>query len=76
LIVLLVVSFSISAQNVGIGTTTPTLGRLQVHGDVGRTAAIFGSNTYNLFSTIGAGISVKKRTQKKYRNKREQKMAI
>ena len=32
------------AQNVGIGTTTPTRARLELNGGVGRTAAIFGGD--------------------------------
>ena len=40
------------AQNVGVGTTTPTLGRFQVSGAVGLTSAIFGGE--------GAGISLQR----------------
>ncbi len=38
------------SQNIGIGTSTPTLGRLQVNGSIGKTVAIFGGD--------GAGISL------------------
>ncbi len=40
------------AQNVGIGTTTPTLGKLKIKGaaDTGTTVAAFG--------TDGAGLSI------------------
>ena len=40
------------AQNIGIGTATPTRARLELHGGVGRTAGIFGGE--------GIGISLQK----------------
>jgi hypothetical protein len=35
----------LKAQNVGIGTSNPTRAKLEVHGSVGATAAIFGGDT-------------------------------
>ncbi|MES2648927.1 MAG: tail fiber domain-containing protein [Bacteroidota bacterium] len=51
---LIVLFFSTSSfsQNVGIGVVNPTLGRLQVNGSNGRTAAIFGGD--------GVGISLQR----------------
>ena len=43
---------SLCSQNVGIGTTTPTKGKLEVYGAVGVTSAIFGGD--------GAGISLQR----------------
>ena len=43
-------STALVAQNVGIGTTTPTLGKLVVNGKVGATVAVFDDN--------GTGISL------------------
>lgn len=54
--ILIIISFlliqSIYSQNVGIGTTTPTKGKLEVYGAVGVTSAIFGGD--------GAGISLQR----------------
>jgi hypothetical protein len=46
------IAYSTNAQNIGIGTVTPTRARLELHGGVGRTAAIFGGE--------GPGISIQK----------------
>ena len=43
---------SLHAQNVGIGTTNPTKGKLEVFG------ASTGGNTSAIFGTDGAGISL------------------
>jgi hypothetical protein len=45
LIAILLYSSTINAQNIGIGTKTPTRARLEVHGSVGNTSAIFGGDT-------------------------------
>jgi hypothetical protein len=37
-----------AAQNVGIGTSTPTQARLQVHGSVGAAVAIFGADKFGV----------------------------
>ena len=37
--------FTAFSQNVGIGTTTPTRAKLEVHGSVGNTSAIFGGES-------------------------------
>jgi hypothetical protein len=42
---LLVYTKTLMAQNVGIGTSNPTRAKLEVHGSVGATAAIFGGDT-------------------------------
>ena len=46
LIILVLLSYNLNAQNVGIGTTTPTRGKLEVFGvaGAGATSAIFGSD--------------------------------
>jgi len=41
-----------AAQNIGIGTTNPTRAKLELHGGVGRTTAIFGGE--------GVGVSIQK----------------
>lgn len=44
-LLLLVAAHTLTAQNVGIGTTAPTKGRLVVNGTVGAVSALFGDNT-------------------------------
>jgi Chaperone of endosialidase len=44
-IALFVLCSAVGAQNVGIGTTTPSRAKLEVHGSVGGTAALFGGET-------------------------------
>jgi hypothetical protein len=36
--------FSVFAQNVGIGTSSPTLAKLQINGSVGASVAMFGAD--------------------------------
>lgn len=47
-----IVTSTLFSQNVGIGTTAPTKGKLEVYGAVGATSAIFGGD--------GAGISLQR----------------
>jgi hypothetical protein len=54
LVAILFATKSLNAQNVGIGTTTPTLGKLEIKGAAGT------GTTVAAFGTDGAGLSIQK----------------
>jgi hypothetical protein len=54
---LLFVGYQTTAQNVGIGTATPTLGKLEIQGAAGA------GTTIAAFGTEGAGLSIQKDVQ-------------